>query len=180
MPFIRDPFAALVSSIVHQQLSMKAAGTILSRLRAICTEGRLTPKALSALPADRLRSAGLSRQKIRYLRDLSERFGSGRIRAAGLRRMDDERVIATVTQILGIGRWTAEMLLIFGLGRPDVWPIDDLGIRSAAKKAYRLRGDPSAARLARLAEPWRPYRSVASWYLWRSLGSDVLPGFTAS
>jgi DNA-3-methyladenine glycosylase II len=170
----------LVSAIVHQQLSMAAASTILARLRAKCPRGRISPRALTALNARQLRSAGLSRQKIRYLADLTARFASGQLRAGRLRRMEDEQVIDAVTQVLGIGRWTAQMLLIFCLGRADVWPTDDLGIRLAVQRAYRLRSQPPAGRLGRMAEPWRPFRSVASWHLWQSLGADRVPGFQAS
>jgi DNA-3-methyladenine glycosylase II len=177
VPIVRDPFAALASSIVHQQLSMSAAGTILGRLHGLCPGRRLTPAALAGLAEPQLRSAGLSRQKMRYLADLAAHFADGRVRSARLRRLMDEEVVAAVTPVLGIGRWTAQMLLIFCLGRPDVWPTDDLGIRLAIKRLYHLRGEPRVSRLDKVAEPWRPYRSVASWYLWRSLGGDRVPGF---
>ena len=120
-----------------------------------------------------LRGAGLSRQKTGYLRDLAHKFSDGAIDAAALPSLSDDQVVAHVTRINGIGRWTAEMLLMFCLGRPDVLPVDDLGLRRAAQRAYGLPELPKTIDLERLAEPWRPHRSVATWYLWRSLAGGV-------
>jgi DNA-3-methyladenine glycosylase II len=171
-----DHFSALVRAIVFQQLSTKAASTIYSRMMALLPDGELTPAGLTAITDEQLRSAGISRQKSGYLRDLCGKVSGGVVPLDDLERMDDEQVIATLTAIKGIGRWSAEMFLMFRLHRPDVLPVGDLGILNAVKKVYRLRKKPTPDRIRRLGEAWRPYRSVASWYLWRSLGSS--PGQT--
>ncbi len=170
-PRVRNRFGALVLSILHQQLAIKAAQTITQRFLRLYGDGRgrmPTPSELSATPARKLRAAGLSRQKIRYLKDLARKTASGAVPLERLARLRDEEVIETLTQVKGIGRWTAEMFLIFSLGRPDVWAVDDLGLQLAVKQLYGLRKHPSAEKMQRIAEPWRPYRSVASWYLWQS------------
>ena len=164
-----DHFSALVRAIVFQQLSTKAASTIYSRLVALLPGGELTPQALAAVTDDELRSAGISRQKGGYLRDLCAKVLAGEVPLDALEGMDDEAVIAALTKIKGIGRWSAEMFLMFRLHRPDVLPVGDLGIVNAVKKVYRLRKKPTPDRLRRIGEAWKPYRSVASWYLWRSL-----------
>ena len=166
-----DHFSALVRAIVFQQLSTKAASTIYSRLVAALPNGELTPPAVAALTDDQLRSVGVSRQKAGYLRDLCQKVMAGVVPLDQLEHMDDEQVITTLTTIKGIGRWSAEMFLMFRLHRPDVFPVGDLGIVNAVMKAYRFRKKPSADKLRRLGENWKPYRSVASWYLWRSLGN---------
>jgi DNA-3-methyladenine glycosylase II len=169
-----DPFTALVEAIVWQQLSGKAAATIYGRLLArLDGGGPPTPAAIAALTEAEMRSAGLSRAKSAYIRDLAQRVLERSVDLHALDALDDEAVIAELTKVKGIGRWTAEMFLMFRLHRPDVFPMDDLGIVNAIIRAYRLRKTPSRARLQKLAEPWRPYRSVASWYLWASL--DVVP-----
>ncbi len=169
---VRNRFGALAVAILHQQLATKAAQTITQRfchLYGRDGRGRLpAPEELLATSASKLRAAGLSRQKIRYLKDLSRRVANGTVPLARLGRMGDEEVIAALVQVKGIGRWTAEMFLIFSLGRPDVWAVDDLGLQLAVKQLYGLRAHPSAGKMKRIAEPWRPYRSVASWYLWQS------------
>lgn len=162
------PFEALLESIVHQQLSMKAAATIYGRFRELFDGEVITPERVLQTPAGRLRRAGLSRQKIAYIRDLARRVADGRLSLRRLPRMDDPEVVEALTRVKGIGRWTAEMFLIFRLGRLDVLPVDDLGVRDAARLAYGLGELPGARQLRRLGEPWRPYRSVASWYLWQS------------
>lgn len=167
-----DHFAMLVRAIVFQQLSTKAATTIHDRLIALLPAGPPTPAALAALTDDQLRAAGISRQKARYLRDLCEKVGRGDVPLADIDSLPDEEVIAALTQVKGIGRWTAEMFLIFRLQRPDVLPLDDLGIVNAVRKAYGLRKRPKPERLRKLGEAWKPYRSVASWYLWRSLDNE--------
>jgi DNA-3-methyladenine glycosylase II len=165
-----DIFCGLVEAIVSQQLSTRAAATIYGRLRALLPDtGTPTPEALLALPDDALRGVGLSRQKLGYLRDLSRKMLDGSINTAGLLEMSDEDIVSELTKIKGIGRWTVEMLLIFRLTRPDVFPAGDLGIVKAVHKTYNLRKTPDAKRLHAIAERWRPYRSVASWYLWASL-----------
>ena len=167
----RNRFATLAESIVHQQLALKAAQTIAARVRQLYGDGRgrfPTPQELLRTPPRRLRAAGLSRQKVRYLKDLARKTASGALRLDRLGAMNDEEVIAALTQVKGIGRWTAEMFLIFSLGRPDVWAVGDLGLQLAVKKLYRLRKHPSPEKMQTLGEPWRPYRTVASWYLWQA------------
>lgn len=164
-----DHFAMLVRAIVFQQLSTKAAETIHGRLIAALPDGTLTPQALAAVSDEQMRAAGISRQKAAYLRDLAEKVAAGTVALHAVDAMGDEEVIAALTEVKGIGRWTAEMFLIFRLQRPDVLPLGDLGILTAIQKAYRLRKKPTPARMLKLGEAWRPYRSIASWYLWRSL-----------
>jgi DNA-3-methyladenine glycosylase II len=166
----RDHYGALLRGIVGQQLSVLAARSIYNRL----TErfGGRTPSPAELLADDReeLRAAaGLSRSKVVFLRDLADRLESGALRLDELGELSDEEVSARLTEVKGIGQWTADMFLIFHLGRPDVLPVGDLGIRRAALIAYHLRKLPQPARLVALARPWRPWRSVASWYLWASL-----------
>lgn len=163
-----DPFRALVRAIISQQLSTQAAATIARRFEALF-DGKPTPARVSAAPDDQLRGVGLSGQKLRYMRDLCARIEGGHLPLAALDRMEDEAVITALTEVKGIGRWTAEMFLMFRLHRPDVLPVDDLGIVKAVQRAYRMRTLPTPKRLMRLGEEWRPYRSVACWYLWRSL-----------
>lgn len=177
---VRDPFAALAYSIIHQQLAMKAAATIRKRVVALCPRRRISPQALAAVSDEALLGAGLSRQKLGYLRDLSAHFADGRLTSRRLRRLSDEDVITSVTAVKGIGRWTAEMLLTFCLRRPDVWPVDDLGLRKAAQRFVGARKPLSRDRLAALGDRWRPFRTVATWYLWRSLENPVLPGIDTS
>jgi 3-methyladenine DNA glycosylase/8-oxoguanine DNA glycosylase len=161
-------FAALVESILYQQITGKAAATIHERLLNLAGTRRLGPDGILALSAESLRGAGLSRQKIVYLTDLARRTKDG-LALGRVGRLSDDRVIETLTAVKGIGRWTAHMFLIFRLGRLDVLPVDDYGVQKAMKQAYRFRSLPDPKRMARVAEPWRPYRSVACWYLWRSL-----------
>lgn len=165
-------FAALTEAIVYQQLSGKAAATIHARLCALFPRGHAGPTAEQILRAsdDKLRSAGLSRPKTLSLRDLARKAKAGEVPTlAEARRMDDEAVIARLTEVRGVGRWTAQMLLIFRLGRPDVLPADDYGIRKGFAIAFRKRGLPSPADVDRRGRRWRPYRTAASWYLWRAV-----------
>ena len=175
-----DPFRTLFGSIVQQQISMSAGATIQARLCDLCPRRRVTPTAVLALTNEQLRAAGLSRQKAQYVVDLAEQFASRKLTGAGLRRMRDEEVVAATTQVKGVGRWTAEMLLLFCLGRLDVWPIDDLGLRKAVQGMNGHRDMPNAKTMRAVGEPLRPYRSIASWYLWRSLEGPRLPSVTAS
>ena len=168
-----DHFAMLVRAIVFQQLSTKAATTIHGRLVAYMPGSKPTATALAAVTDGQFRTAGISRQKAGYLRDLSERVLSGALPLESVDVMSDEEVIVALTQVKGIGRWTAEMFLIFRLQRPDVLPVGDLGIVTAIQKAYRLRKKPTSDRMRKLGEAWRPYRSIATWYLWRSLDNEV-------
>ena len=171
----RERFQALSRAIIFQQLAGAAAHTIYVRFVALYGGRRFpTPRQVLATPPEELRRAGLSRQKSLYLKDLAAHVDSGTLNFHRFGRMDDEEIIADLTRVHGVGRWTAEMFLIFNLGRPDVLPVDDLGVRNAARRLYRMRKMPDAKRLRKLAERWRPYRSAASWYLWRS-GEIVLP-----
>ena len=166
-----DPFTTLARSILGQQISVKAADSLWRRLEATLTA--INPATLAAASPDDLRAAGLSRQKASYLADLGRGFRDGSLKPAGWRRRDDEAVIAELTKFRGIGRWTAEMFLIFNLQRPDVLPLDDVGLRRAVGLHYGHDGPVTKDVLAEIAGPWRPWRSVATWYLWRSL--DPLP-----
>jgi DNA-3-methyladenine glycosylase II len=169
----REPeFPTLVRSIVYQQLSGKAALTILSRLLGAMPDGRLTPDAILALTNGQMRALGLSGQKTAYIRDLAERTRSGDLDFARFVEMADEDVIAHLTRVKGVGVWTAHMFLIFALQRPNILPVGDLGVRAAIKKAYRLRDLPKPAKMEKIARRWHPYCSVAAWYLWRSLDGD--------
>lgn len=161
-------FAHLARAIVYQQLSGKAAATIHGRVVATCG-GELTPASLLAASDEALRAAGLSRQKLAYLKDLAARSASGELPVERLHELPDDEVIAALRAVKGCGLWTAQMFLMFRLGRPDVFPVHDLGIRKAVQKLFRLRALPPPAKMEKLAEPWRPYRTTASWYLWRSL-----------
>ena len=172
----RDPFCALVGAIVHQQLSMTAAASVFGRLRDLCPRRRISPAAILSLSDAKLRAAGLSRRKIRYVRAIAEAFATRRLSRSGLRRLDDEAVVETVTRLPGVGRWTAEMLLIFSLERPDVWPVDDLGLRKAAAGYLGRAEPPHEAALQDLGERFRPYRTFATWYLWKSLDGPMTPG----
>jgi DNA-3-methyladenine glycosylase II len=163
-----DPFRALLHAIIAQQLSTKAAATIEGRFAALF-DGRPTAVAIAATADDRLRAVGISPQKLGYIRDLCARTMDGSLALEALSELPDEEVIAALTSVKGIGRWTAEMFLMFRLHRPDVLPLGDLGIVKAVQRAYKLRLAPSPVRLTRLGENWRPYRSVACWYLWASL-----------
>jgi DNA-3-methyladenine glycosylase II len=166
-----DPFPALVRTITSQQISTKAAATIHGRLVALMPHG-VTPKAMLALTDEQLRGAGLSRQKTAYLRDLALKVQSGELPVHSLHELNDEGVIEAIVKVKGLGRWSAEMFLMFRLHRPDVLPVDDLGIVTAMQRLYGLRKRPKADRMRKIAETWRPYRTVACWYLWRSLENE--------
>lgn len=161
-------FAALARSIVYQQLSTKAAATIHGRLVALLGD-RVTPEAALAQSDEALRGVGLSRQKIGYLRDLAAQAASGALPLDTLDALDDEAVVAALTRVKGIGRWTVQMLLLFRMGRPDVLPELDLGIQKGLQRLYSLPELPKPKEVLSLGAHWRPHASVASWYLWRSL-----------
>ncbi len=167
-----DAYGALLRSIVGQQLSTKAARTIYGRITDLFGGATPTPAALLEADPDALRAAGLSRPKISYMRDLAARVESGDLEIDRLGELGDEEVAAQLTAVKGLGQWTVDMFLIFHLGRPDILPVGDLGIRRAVERAYGLDGLPDAATLTRIAEPWRPERSLASLYLWRSLDNE--------
>lgn len=163
------PFHALFSAIVSQQLSGKAARTIYGRARALFPGSRVTAPAVLGSTPEALRAAGLSRAKAAAVHDLAAKFIDGVVpNARRLRSMSDDEVIERLVQVRGVGRWTVEMLLIFHLGRPDVLPVGDLGVRKGFQVAYARRALPTEKQLHRYGERWRPYRSVASWYLWRA------------
>jgi DNA-3-methyladenine glycosylase II len=164
-----DHLTALARAIVGQQLSSKAAATIFARFVALFPDGRISAEGLDALDDRTLRGVGLSAQKLGYMRDLSARILDGRLRLHELDALADEVVIERLTSVRGFGRWTAEMFLIFRLHRPDVLPVADLGIMNAVQRLYGLRKRPAPKKLTEIGESWRPYRSVACWYLWQSL-----------
>jgi DNA-3-methyladenine glycosylase II len=170
-PDAGDPFALLVRSIVAQMISTKAAAAVLARVREAMGEKGLTPAGVRALSEADLRAAGLSGAKVRSLRSLADRAVSGELPLDRLEKLTDEEISSHLLPVPGIGTWTVEMFLIFGLGRLDVLPVGDLGVRAGARDLYSLEKLPTAAELFALAEPWRPYRTVASWYLWRSRGA---------
>jgi DNA-3-methyladenine glycosylase II len=164
-----DAYGALVRSIVGQQLSVKAARTIYDRLCALYGGRTPSPAELIATDPDELRGVGLSRAKAAYLRDLAEHVEDGRVDLDALPKLPDVEVSTLLTEIKGLGQWTVDMFLMFHLRRPDVLPVGDLGIRRAVQLAYELDKLPNAAELTRLAEPWRPHRTLACLYLWASL-----------
>ena len=164
-------FGAVARAIVYQQLSGKAASTILGRVHALYGNRSPTPTELLATPDETLRAAGLSRQKLSYLKDLASRVQSGEVPldAEQIDHLGDEEIIERLVRVKGIGRWTVHMFLIFRLGRPDVLPELDLGIQNAIRRAYRLRKQPGPKDVLRIGKRWTPHASIASWYLWRSL-----------
>jgi DNA-3-methyladenine glycosylase II len=171
-----DGFAALVRSIIAQQISTKAAASIHARLLHALGRRGLRPGALLALSDEEMRGAGLSASKVRSLRDLAEKVQTRAVPLRRLPELTDEEVIEHLLPVRGIGRWTAQMFLIFSLGRPDVLPVDDLGLRAGVRQVYEMAALPEREALTELAEPWRPYRSVATWYFWRS--RDFVPQST--
>jgi len=171
-----QPYQSLMRALLYQQLAGAAASAIERRYLGLFGDRQPEPAELLATSAEQLRTAGISRQKASYLHSLAEHALNGGLTKRRLARMDDDALIAEVTQVKGVGRWTADMLLMFCLGRPDVLPVGDLGVQRGIKDAYGLDGMPDAATMERIAEPWRPYRSAASWYLWRRydiITSDV-------
>ncbi len=165
------PFSTLVRSIVGQQISVKAADSVWARVSAALPE--LVPDAVLTLSVEELRACGLSARKVEYIVDLAAHFVAGRIRVDAWPSMEDAAIIAELTDVRGIGEWTAQMFLIFNLLRPDVLPLDDIGLQKAVATLYFADQRPSRRQLAELGERWRPWRSVATWYLWRSL--DPVP-----
>ncbi|MDQ6939517.1 MAG: DNA-3-methyladenine glycosylase [Verrucomicrobiota bacterium] len=165
------PFDALAESIAYQQLSGKAAATIWGRVRALYPKRKwLDPKLVLATPDEKLRACGLSGSKTAALKDLAAKTIEGVVPSApALAKMSDEEIIERLTSVRGIGRWTVEMLLLFDLGRPDVWPVTDYGVQKGYAKTFRKRKLPTPKQLHRIGEKWRPYRSVAAWYFWRAL-----------
>jgi DNA-3-methyladenine glycosylase II len=169
-----DAWRALSSSIIGQQVSTHAARAIRGRFAALENDRDFpTPQFIARADDDLLRGAGLSRNKVLSVRDLARHINDGLIQFDTFSSMSDEEVIAALVPVRGIGRWTAEMFLIFSLGREDVLAVDDLGLRNAMKKLYDLQEAPSSTRMREISEPWRPFRSIASWYLWRALDNNV-------
>lgn len=165
----RTHFEAVLSAIVSQQLSGKAASTIYSRFTALFAEGVPAPQMLLDVTDETLRGAGLSRQKIGYMRDLATKVLSGALPIDRLEELSDQEILDALVQVKGVGRWTAQMFLMFRIGRPDILPDLDLGIQKAIQRAYRLRKLPAPKRVLEIGAKWAPYRTIASWYLWRSL-----------
>ncbi len=164
----RDAYGSLLRSIIGQQLSVSAASSIFARLKQANGAGSPTPEELLAMSPARLRACGLSRAKAIYVRDLARHVIAGDLDLRRLRRLEDDEVRAAITAVRGLGRWTADMFLIFHLRRDDVLPVGDLGLRRAVERAYRIEL-PTPLQLESLAEPWRPYRTLASLYMWESL-----------
>ncbi len=166
---------ALAESIAYQQLSGKAAATIFGRVRGLYPRRKyLDPEKILATPDETFRAAGLSRNKIAALKDLAAKTIDGTVPAGrALIRMSDDEIITRLTTVRGIGRWTVEMLLLFDLGRPDVWPVDDYGVCKGFAKTFGKRKLPTPKQLMKLGEKWRPYRSVAAWYFWRALDAPA-------
>lgn len=169
MQLHRNRFRALVFSILGQQISGKAAASIRARLIEYLKPEQISPQSIARLTPEKLRGVGISLQKANYLLDLATQVGERKLRLDRVARMSDEDVIDALVQVKGIGVWTAQMFLIFSLGRPDVFPHDDLGVRSAIRNLYGLDELPNKEISHRIATPWRPYATVASWYCWRSL-----------
>jgi len=169
------PFDALAESIAYQQLNGKAAAAIWNRVRALYPKRkRLDPAKVLATPDETLRAAGLSRAKIAAIKDLAAKTLDGTVPSSrALLRMGDDEIVARLTTARGIGRWTVEMLLLFDLGRPDVWPVDDYGVRKGFAKTFGKRKLPTPKQLMKFGEKWRPYRSVAAWYFWRALDESA-------
>jgi len=167
-----EPFMTLARAICGQQISVKAAQSVWDRV-CICLEQKISPQAVVAADRKNLRACGLSDRKTEYIADLAQHFVDGKIHARNWPQMSDEAIIAELTDVRGIGRWTAEMFLMFNLLRPDVFPLDDLGLQKAIRVAYFKGRKTSLKRMKKLGETWRPWRSVATWYLWRSL--DPVP-----
>jgi DNA-3-methyladenine glycosylase II len=167
-----EPFMTLARAICGQQISVKAAQAVWNRF-CICLDQKITPQAVIARERKLLRACGLSDRKTEYIADLAQHFADGRIHARDWPGMPDEEIIAELTDVRGIGRWTAEMFLMFNLLRPDVLPLDDLGLQKGIRVNYFKGRKVSLGRMRKLGESWRPWRSVATWYLWRSL--DPIP-----
>jgi DNA-3-methyladenine glycosylase II len=165
----RDRFNMLVRSIISQQISTAAARSIRAKLEALIAPNKVSPEVLAGLSFEQLRSAGLSSQKATYLHDLAAKAADGTVQLKTVGRKSDEEIITELIQVKGIGRWTAQMFLIFSLGRPDVFPPDDLGIKMALRNLYGLAELPTKAEAHALAAPWTPHSTFATWYLWRSL-----------
>lgn len=166
----RDPFETLCMSIASQQLSTKAAATIFGRFADLFPPDRTpTPQRVMTLTDDKIRTCGFSRPKVTFIKDLAGQVLDGRLDLKALKKHSDDEVMQQLVAVKGIGRWTAEVFLMFRLGRMDILPADDLGLMNAARRVYGFRTRPDAKKLRKIGEQWRPYRSIAAWYLWESL-----------
>jgi len=176
----RSHFDALVCAIVYQQLAGRAAAAIHGRFLALFDGTRMTPEGVLALTEPQMRAVGLSGAKVASIRDLAAKSLDGTVPLRGFTRLSDDEIVERLSSVRGIGRWTAEMFLMFQLGRPDVWPVDDLGVRNGYRIAYELPEMPTAKELMPLGDAYRPFRSVAAWYCWQAVhiarGDMLLPG----
>jgi DNA-3-methyladenine glycosylase II len=169
----REHFAELARMICYQQLAGRAAASIHGRFAGLFDGGVPTPEAVLSLPVDQLRGAGLSGSKAASIRDLADKVLAGDVRLARIGRLPDDEIVRELTLVRGIGRWTAEMFLMFQLGRMDVWPVDDYGVRKGYARMHELAELPTAKALAPLGDPYHPYRSVAAWYCWRAADTEL-------
>jgi DNA-3-methyladenine glycosylase II len=179
-PFRRpnDPFQSLTQSIIYQQLSGKAAGTILKRFLELFPDANFpTPEQVKRLSIEKMRGVGLSGQKTTYIKDLADRFLDGTIEPKKFPKMTDDEIRDHLVIVKGVGRWTADMFLMFTLFRPDILPTGDLAIQKGFQKVFKLKSMPDAKTMEKLSEPWKPYRTVACWYLWRSLDNEQNAGW---
>jgi DNA-3-methyladenine glycosylase II len=167
-------FLVLCRSIISQQISVKAADAIMTRFLKLFPNQSLTPQRVQEIPESEIRKAGLSKQKIAYIKDLSEKFINKSINPRKFQFMENEEIIENLTQVYGVGKWTAEMFLIFSLGRPNVFPAGDLGVRTAIKNIYKLNALPSIKELKPYGEKWAPFETVGAWYAWRSLNLEIV------
>ena len=170
----RNYFLVLCKAIIAQQISTKAAETITLRFENLLPGVRATAERVQRLPDNHLREAGLSRQKVKYVKDLSEKFLDGTIRPHRMAYLENEEIIRQLTEVYGIGRWTAEMFLIFSLNRMNVMPVGDLGFRAGLKQLYNMRALPTPERMRTLAKKWHPFETVGTWYTWRILDEGVV------
>lgn len=170
----RNYYQVLCKAIVGQQISIKAAESISHRFQNLFTGARPTPEKVQNLPEKRLREVGLSGQKVKYLKDLSIKFLDGSVRPHRMAYQDNEEIIQQLTSVYGVGRWTAEMFLIFSLNRLDVLPVGDLGLRAGVQQLYNMRALPTPDRVRSLGKKWRPFETVGTWYTWRSLDEGIV------
>lgn len=168
IPLHEDYYEALIRSIISQQISWSAANAILKKFEALYGGKLPTPAQFLRTRERKVRSAGISPQKYSYIKDLAQKIEDGRVELAKFEKMADDDIVDELDDVRGIGRWTAEMFLIFSLGRTDVWPVDDLGIRHAVMSVYSLKKEPDRIEMVQMGEKWRPYRSIAALYLWHS------------
>jgi DNA-3-methyladenine glycosylase II len=170
----KNYFQVLCKAIIGQQISVKAAESITHRFQNLFARARPTPEKLQSLPEKLLREVGLSRQKVKYMKDLSEKFIDGIIRPQRMTYQDNEEIIKRLISVYGVGRWTAEMFLIFSLNRLDVLPVGDLALRAGVQQIYNMRALPSQDKVRKLGKKWQPFETVGTWYTWRSMDECVV------